>query len=133
VNARLLLAVRIVAALAMAATLALMAWAASWSWSGLGFLLGLAVWCVLPYAPFLAAARKPRVSRTGCSVLLAMVVLVAAFAAFVYVDAFFVHLDAQGALVLLFVPAWQWAGTLAGLVVASQLEFRARRAAGPVP
>lgn len=109
---------------AAVATLALMAWAASWSWSGLAFMVSLMAWCVSPYVPLGFASRKPRASRRSAIALLVTVVLVAAFAAIVYVDAFFIHLDAQGALVFLFVPVVQWVGALFGIVVAARLEPR---------
>ena len=111
-------------AAAAIATLALMAWAASWSWSGLAFMLSLMAWCVSPYVPLGFASRKPRASRRSAVALLVTVVAVAAFAAMVYVDAFFIHLDAQGALVFLFVPVVQWVGALAGILLAARLEPR---------
>ena len=45
-------------------------------------------------------------------------------AAAAYVDTFFIHLDAQGALILLFMPVWQWVAVVIGLVVASLLPSR---------
>ena len=111
-------------AAAAIATLALMAWAASWSWSGLAFMVSLMAWCVSPYVPLGFASRKPRASRKSAVALLVTAVVVAAFAAIVYVDAFFIHLDAQGALILLFMPVWQWVGTVIGIVVASLLPPR---------
>jgi hypothetical protein len=123
-----LLGARIVALASAVATLGLVAWAADWSWSGLAFLLGLMAWSISPYVVLAVATRKPRASRAGTITLVATTILVAAFAAFVYVDVFFVHLDAQGALVLLFVPAVQWGGATIGLIAATQLEFRARKA-----
>lgn len=126
-NASALLAARILAIAAAVATLGLVSWAADWSWPGLAFLLAMMAWCVSPYAVLAVATRRPRASRAGAAVLVATTVLASAFAAFVYVDVFFVHLDAQGALVLLFVPVVQWVGVLSALIVASQLELRTRR------
>ena len=111
-------------AAAAIATLALMAWAASWSWSGLAFMVSLMAWCVSPYVPLGFASRKPRASRKSAVALLVTVVAVAAFAAIVYVVAFFIHLDAQGALILVFMPVWQWVGAVVGVVVASLLPSR---------
>ena len=121
---RLVLAVRIVAGASAAATLALMLWAMTFSWSGLAFVLGLMAWCVSPYALLAFAAGAMRASRRGAIALLVTTVLVAGAAAAAYVDAFFIHLDAQGALILLFMPVWQWAGTVIGIVVASLLTPR---------
>jgi hypothetical protein len=126
-NAKLLLACRAVAFVAALATLGLIGWAASWSWSGLAFLVGVTVWCISPYALLALAARKPRESRSSAVTLLATTLVVAVSAGIVYGDTFFVHVDAQGALILLFFPLWQWVGALAGVVVANQLEFRARK------
>jgi len=124
VNGGIVFAVRVVAAASAAATLALMLWAMTFSWSGLAFVLGLMAWCVSPYVLLAIAAGAMRVSRRGAIALLATTVLVAGAAAVAYVDAFFIHLDAQGALILLFMPVWQWVGAVAGIVVASLLPSR---------
>ena len=121
---RLVLAVRIVAGASAAATLALMLWAMTFSWSGLAFVLGLMAWCVSPYALLAFAAGAMRVSRRGAIALLVTTVLVAGAAAAAYVDAFFIHLDAQGALILVFMPVWQWVGAVIAIVVASLLPSR---------
>ncbi len=123
-NDRLVLAVRAVAAASAVATLALMAWAMTFSWSGLAFVAGLMAWCVSPYAVLAFAAGGMRASRRGLVTLLVTTILVAAAAAAAYVDAFFIHLDAQGALILLFMPVWQWVAVVIGLVVASLLHSR---------
>ena len=123
-NDRLVLAVRAIAAASALATLALMAWAMTFSWSGLAFVAGLVAWCLSPYAVLAFAAGAMRASRRGLVALLVTTVLVAGAAAAAYVDAFFIHLDAQGALILLFMPVWQWAGTVIGIVVASLLTPR---------
>jgi hypothetical protein len=124
VNDRLVLAVRLVAAASAAATLALMLWAMTFSWSGLAFVVGLMAWCVSPYALLAFAAGAMRASRRGAITLLVTTILVAGAAAAAYVDAFFIHLDAQGALILVFMPVWQWVGTVVGVVVASLLPSR---------
>jgi hypothetical protein len=124
VTDRLVLAVRIVAGASAAATLALMLWAMTFSWSGLAFVLGLMAWCVSPYALLAFAAGAMRVSRRGAIALLVTTILVAGAAAAAYVDAFFIHLDAQGALILVFMPVWQWVGAVIGIVVASLLPSR---------
>ena len=123
-NDRLVLAVRLVAGASAAATLALMLWAMTFSWSGLAFVLGLMAWCVSPYALLAFAAGAMRASRRGAIALLVTTVLVAGAAAAAYVDAFFIHLDAQGALILVFMPVWQWVGAVIGIVVASLLPSR---------
>jgi len=124
VNARLILATRIVAAASALATLALMVWAMTFTWSGLGFVLGLMAWCVSPYLPLAFAAGGMRASRAGAIMLLVTTLVVAGAAGIAYVDSFFIHLDAQGALILLFMPVWQWVGAVVGVVVASLLPSR---------
>ena len=126
-NARLILAVRLVATASALATLALMVWAMTFSWSGLGFILGLMAWCVSPYIPLAFAAGGMRTSKVGAIALLVTTLVVAGAAAIAYVDTFFIHLDAQGALILIFMPVGQWVGALAGLVVASLLASRDRK------
>ena len=127
-NDRLVAAVRIVAAASALATLALMLWAMTFSWRGLAFVLGLMAWCVSPYVLLAFAAGAMRASRRGVIALLVTTLLVAGAAAVAYVDAFFIHLDAQGALILVFMPAWQWVGAVIGIVVASLLGSGARGA-----
>jgi len=124
VTDRLVFAQRLVAGVSAAATLALMLWAMTFSWSGLAFVLGLMAWCVSPYALLAFAAGAMRVSRRGAIALLVTTILVAGAAAAAYVDAFFIHLDAQGALILVFMPVWQWVGAIVGVVVASLLPAR---------
>ena len=126
-NAGFVLAIRIVAAASALATLALMVWAMTFTWSGLGFVLGLMAWCVSPYAPLAFAAGGMRTSTAGAIALLVTTLVVAGAAGIAYVDSFFIHLDAQGALILLFMPVWQWVATVVGLVVASLLASRARQ------
>ena len=121
---RLVFAQRLVAGVSAAATLALMLWAMTFSWSGLAFVLGLMAWCVSPYAVLAFAAGAMRVSRRGAIALLVTTILVAGAAGVAYVDAFFIHLDAQGALILVFMPVWQWVGAIVGVVVASLLPAR---------
>jgi hypothetical protein len=128
VNGRLVAAVRVVAAASAIATLALMVAAMTFSWSGLAFAIGLMAWCVSPYAVLAFAAGAMRASRRGVIALLVTTILVAGMAAVAYVDAFFIHLDAQGALILLFMPVWQWVGAVIGLFVAAMLPSRQGRA-----
>lgn len=126
-NAGVLLAARMACLAGALATVALMAWAASWSWSGLAFMGALMTWCVSPYVLLGIVSRKPRESRSAAIMLLATALVVAAFAGVVYVDSIFFHPDAQGALVFLFIPVWQGVGAMIGIIVASQLELRARK------
>ena len=132
-NAGFILAIRTVAGACAFATIGLMVWAVSWSWSGLAFVIGLMAWCVSPYAFLAFAARGIRASRAGAVALLVTTLLAGGLAGAAYVDSFFIHLDAQGALVLVFMPVVQWAGALVGVVVASALDSRARKASPQDP
>ena len=126
-NPGLVLGTRVVAVASILASIGLMAWAAAWSRSGLGFILALTAWCVSPYALLALVSGRMRASRAGAITVLVTTILVAGAAAVAYVDAFFIHLDAQGALILIFMPVWQWVGTVIGLAVAALFEFRARK------
>jgi hypothetical protein len=120
-------AARAIAIASAVATLGFMAWVADWSMQPtiLAFMIGLLAWCVSPYALIAFVARTPRASASSAIALLATALAVAGFAAVVYVDAFFIHLDAQGGLVFLFVPVVQWMGTAVGIVATHLLDRRA--------
>jgi hypothetical protein len=45
-------------------------------------------------------------------------------AAGVLVDAFFIHLDAQGALVILFLPIYQWLAAFLLILICAVLGLR---------
>ena len=123
-NDRLVLVVRVIAAASAAGVLALMVWAMTFSLERLAFVAGLMAWCISPYAVLAFAAGGMRASRRALVALLVATILVAGAAAAAYVDAFFIHLDAQGALILLFMPVWQWVAVVIGLVVAPLLPSK---------
>lgn len=120
-------AVRTIALVSALATIGFMAWVADWTTkaSVLAFMIGLIAWCVLPYAGVALAGRKAGGSISGTLAVLATAIVVPGFAAVVYIDAFFIHLDAQGGLVFLFVPFVQWAALAVGAVAAHLLDRRA--------
>jgi len=124
VNDRLVLLVRAIAAASTAGLLALMVWAMTFSLERLAFVVGLMAWCISPYAVLAFAAGAMRASRRALVTLLVTTVLVAGAAAVAYVDTFFIHLDAQGALILLFMPVWQWVAVVIGIIVASLLPSK---------
>ena len=109
---------RIVLVSAAACCLGLMSYAADLT-SGRNFLwaVGFGLWVVSPFVFLLHATRRFQGNRTRDVALLLVSLATALFAAFVYYDAFFVSMDAQSALVFIFVPLWQWVG--AGLGVAA--------------
>ena len=96
---------------AAAGCLGLMSYAADLS-RGQNFLwaVGFGLWVVSPFVFLLHATRRFDGNRARDIGLLLVSLAMALFAAFVYYDAFFVSLDAQGALVFIFVPLWQWVG-----------------------
>ena len=78
-------------------------------WFWLGF-LGFMCWGLLPYALLINQVRFLR-KREGhvasISFLLAIGVVITAYAVWVLVQAFFIHLDAQSGIVLMVVPGGQ--------------------------
>jgi hypothetical protein len=115
---------RILLIAAAAACLGLLTYAADLSSTSRFFTaLAFGLWVVSPFVFLLHASRRRRDNRVWQYGLLIVSMLTAAFAAVVYYDAYFVSLDAQNALVFLFVPLWQWLG--AGLAVAG-LAFWSR-------
>lgn len=71
-----------------------------------GLLSGFALWALLPYAGFCLAARVIK-SAWFITALLVLTILSVAAGAYFYIDAMFIHIDAQGALIFLFMPLYQ--------------------------
>lgn len=121
------LASRIIALLMAIATAWLLLKAADLSGGSALFLVFLLGWCVSPYALVALAPGRPWRSTEAALVAFATTVAASGFALYVYIVAFLVHPDAQGGLVFLFIPLWQWIGALLGLGVAWLVERRPRR------
>lgn len=94
-------------------------------------------WTIAPYAALsaMAAAVHQKVAPS-CIILFTTIVAIAS-AAVGYVDAFFIHIDPQSALVVLPLPLLQWVAiVVGGIVAATMRHFRAegrtlhRRAVG---
>ncbi|MGE0373477.1 MAG: hypothetical protein AB7Q01_16580, partial [Gammaproteobacteria bacterium] len=90
-----------------------MPWSGSAPYDNLAGYLGLAKvvsWALSPYAWFYFSSywqkRHPRLIRWR----LALALMLGVGGLCLYVDAVFIHLDAQGALVFLFIPLYQWVG-----------------------
>lgn len=95
-------------------------WRSNQSFS-LGYIVFIA-WAVTPYiAGGLVARYYCRYRRSMIILLIGFTVSVGA-AVFVYYDSMFVHIDAQGALIFLFFPAYQLALTLLLAFVAAILK-----------
>lgn len=115
-----------VLALGALVTLALMLGTAdlpAFLWSGLFFLL----WALAPYV--LLAFGLPRVSGAGSRIpgLVGSLVVVSPALA-LYIDALFVHADAQSALVFVTLPFLQLLGAVLVIAVVRWIEARRRRA-----
>ena len=80
--------------------------------------LGFLAWALLPYLPLALMSRVRTGSLTFAILLAAGSLGVVGFGLFVYVYAFLIELDAQSALVFIFVPLYQWAGVLVTAAVA---------------
>lgn len=118
-------ATRFLAAVAALSTLAMMVYAARpWgdnyayqSLWGYASLLLLAVWATLPYLVLVIMARSAVHFRTKEILVLMGAVIIAAGGMAAYVDAIWLHPDAQGGLAFIVVPFYQMiiVGLLAGL------------------
>ena len=73
-------------------------------------------WIVSPYLPLVLLGRR-HVNLARSATLYILTVLVAGFASQVYFDGFYTHLDAQSALLFIFVPLYQWLAILAGGII----------------
>jgi hypothetical protein len=73
--------------------------------------LGVAVWAILPMAVLWFANCHTARRGLALAVLIDSVCVVV-FGCITYLDAFFVHLDAQSGLAVLFVPLYQLAGAI---------------------
>jgi hypothetical protein len=83
---------------------------------------GFTLWALAPFATFAAACALAR-RAVAIGVLVAAVVATL-FAAFIYIDAFFIHIHSTSALVFIFIPLYQLVAAAILLVAA----FVSRRA-----
>lgn len=123
------LASRIIALLMSIATAGLLLKAADLSAGRVLFLVLVLAWAVSPYALLALALRRPWMSTEAVLVAFATTIAVSGLALYIYTVAFLVKPDAQGGLVFLFIPLWQWVGALIGLGVAWLIERRPGRPA----
>ena len=71
--------------------------------------LGFIVWAVSPYS-LLALLIKATKSKAAIFGVLALCILTSLFGLGLIIDAMYIHLDAQGGLIFIFAPLWQWVG-----------------------
>lgn len=111
---------RVFLGLVIAATLGLaidMArpWGDNYAYQGIADYLRLAaflLWAISPLAALAAGAGLFRHARMASRVYVAGAIVIALAGVFAYVDAALLHPDAQGGLVFLFAPLFQWAAVL---------------------
>jgi hypothetical protein len=86
------------------------------SLSGYAWLLGFAVWAILPYLMILFLVRRAFQSQENKLIVMMGALIIAIGGVALYVDAALLHRDPQGALVFIAVPFYQWIilGLLAG-------------------
>ncbi|MEA3546726.1 MAG: hypothetical protein U9R66_03610 [Thermodesulfobacteriota bacterium] len=70
--------------------------------------LGFIGWAVSPYF-YLAGMAKFVAQRAAVIVVAVLAFLVGGFGVWAFIDAMFIHPDAQGGLVFVVVPMWEWA------------------------
>jgi len=70
--------------------------------------VGLWVWLVAPYI-YISALISITTNRMTLRVILIISSILGCLGTWVFVDALYLNVDAQGGLVLLFVPVWQLA------------------------
>lgn len=89
--------------------------------------MGFGIWAASPFVAVALLCRRPRASQGAALTLFLATLLLAAFAFPIYIQGFFVKPDAQGGLLFIFIPVWQWAGLVPAFLLAAVLESRALR------
>ncbi len=87
---------------------------------GCGFLLSLvtlvfAAWAMIPYVVLFHSSRLQTSFKVSWFILLSALGIVG-LGVYIYIDAFFIHIDPQSGLVFIFVPLYQL--ILAGIIFA---------------
>jgi hypothetical protein len=96
------------------------------SLSGYAWLLGFAVWAILPYLMILFLVRKAFASRANNFVVIVGVLIISLGGVALYVDAALLHRDPQGALVFIAVPLYQL--IIIGLLIGIHFFLRKKQA-----
>lgn len=86
---------------------------------GYAWLLGFAVWAILPYVMVIFLVRRAFQSQAHKLIVMVGALILSVVGVAFYMDAAFLHRDPQGALVFMAVPIYQWIilGFLAGIHV----------------
>ena len=73
--------------------------------------IGFILWAISPYGLLLFVINKTK-SKAAIIGGLVLSVLAVLFGLVFIIDAMYIHLDAQGGLIYIFAPLWQWVGLL---------------------
>jgi len=69
--------------------------------------LGFWIWAIIPYLILIFSNKHFTKSKTAKPLISLAIAITVAGALFIYYDAFYVHLDAQNALLFIFLPVYQ--------------------------
>ncbi|MEE9523684.1 MAG: hypothetical protein V3V59_02920 [Thermodesulfovibrionales bacterium] len=99
--------------LASVITLSLMVYAGQGWEQGIVWWLGFlafGIWAISPYC-FMTISHYLLINNNKQSIVfLVSSILIILFGMFIYYDGFFIHIDAQSALLFIFIPLYQWIG-----------------------
>ncbi len=73
--------------------------------------VGFIVWAMSPYG-YLTLLIKLVSSKAATIAALVIAIITSVFGLGLLIDTMFIHLDAQGGLIYIFAPLWQWVGLL---------------------
>lgn len=116
------------AALALAllgglATLGILVTVMEFKPDGAGFLIGITLWALSPFAGLWLMAKRRQPPRGWLAIAIVAGLVVDA-SVWVYAEGFFVKPDAQSGLLFLFMPFWQWIAVASAIVVAAIIGSR---------
>ena len=69
--------------------------------------VGFICWAITPYL-YLAIMTKVVSKKASILTVFILTLLMGCFGVWAFVDAMYIHADAQGGLVFVFAPLWQW-------------------------
>lgn len=99
-------------------TLSIMAYAAQGDSLFSPVMLGFAAWAMAPYLLLFYSTRFLTSARVSWVIFVSILAIVC-LGVFIYIDAFFIHLDPQSGLVFIFIPIYQLILSGIILIVAS--------------
>ena len=103
-----------------------------WRSGGL-FIFGMLLWMILPYF-IVAFVSRMRRNLFG-SILLLLASIVCVIATIIYIDGFYIDLDAQNGLLFIFIPIYQifFVGLLCAATVIASSRLKAEQGAAANP